>query len=54
MQCQYHIDVATLLTMQLIISCTQKPAKNPMQKLPKKPTKTPQKSARQKSSKNLL
>ena len=26
--------------MQLLYSCSQKPAKNPMQKLPKKPTKT--------------
>jgi hypothetical protein len=25
--------------MQLLFSCRQKPAKNPMQKLPKKPTK---------------
>jgi hypothetical protein len=33
---------------------SQKPNKNPMQKLSKKPTKTPQKSCAQKSSKNLL
>jgi len=30
----------TWLNVQLKISCRQKPAKNPMQKLPKKPQKT--------------
>jgi hypothetical protein len=45
--------------MQLLFSCRQKPPKNPMQKLPKNPTKIQQKPARQKSfmislTKNLL
>jgi hypothetical protein len=45
--------------LQLKTSRSQKPAKNPMQKLPKNPTKNPQKSCTQKSfmiflTKNLL
>jgi hypothetical protein len=41
MQYQCFIDVAPLIDMQVLISYPcQKPAKNPIQKLPKNPAKT--------------
>jgi hypothetical protein len=44
------VDVRTIATANQ----SQKPAKNPMQKLPKNFPKTPQKSSRQKPNKNFF